>query len=171
MSQDGVCAILILCTHAQLLVLVVVLGIYAVWGFGPSRGSPFSVHRSPPHPPPWPSSKVLWRGKGGQGRLCTPHVAGRSAGQPSLAQTQKTMIVMIKVKGPWSHGPCAPSLTGTYACKAACSKSKERQSLEGIAERRSMRPNKGGGQRVKARGFGVWMQVGHTHIRQNQRGT
>ena len=141
------------------------MGIDAVWGFGPSRGSPFSLH-IPPHPPPWPSFKVLWRGKGGQGRLCTPHVAGRSAGQPSLAQTQKTMIVMMG-KGAMVFKTMRPvySLV-TYACTSACrQQSKERQSLEGEAEKRVDKTQTTKGARGKGKEvFGVWMQAGHTHI-------
>ena len=49
-------------------------------------------------------------GEGGQGRLSTPHVAGRSAGQPSLAHIPKKVIVVVMVKGPWSLGPLAPSI-------------------------------------------------------------
>ena len=80
-------------------------GIVALWGstrYGASAppADPHSLCTFLPHPPPWPSFKVLWRGKGGQGRLSTPHVAGRSAGQPSLAHIPKKGIVVVMVKGP-----------------------------------------------------------------------
>ena len=58
--------------YAHTLVLVSIAGIYAVWGFGPSRGSPHTVLHIPPHPPLRPFFKVRQRGKGGQGRPSTP---------------------------------------------------------------------------------------------------
>ena len=65
---------------------------------------------------------------------------------------------------PWTMRPIYSLLT--CACTSACNR-KERQSLEGVADRRSMRPKKRQGARGKGQEvFGVWMQAGHTHIQQ-----
>ena len=73
-------------TYTHTLELVSIAGIYAVWGLGPSRGSPkFSIlHSSLP-----PSRAVLYSLlEGGKGARTAQHsaaLAGRSAGWPSLA--------------------------------------------------------------------------------------
>ena len=129
-----------ICTHTQLLVLVVVLGIYAVWGFGPSRGSPFSAHRAPPHPPPWPSFKVLWRGMGGQGRPSTP--GGVRVSRP-LPTSQKDGCNDDGGRGLMDH---APQVSIRITCAMHANNNKgERQSLEGVADKR--------GQGAKAKRF------------------
>ena len=119
----------------------------------------------PPYPPPGPCFTVLWRGLGGQRRLSTPlirKVCGLAVSCPF--SKKDPMVVIMMAKGPWSHGPCAPSihlyLTHSY-CSAA--KSKERQSLEGETDQK---PNqKRQNQRAKAkRGFwGVGARLAYPH--------
>ena len=145
MSQDGVERHLAHThTHTHALVLV-----YTWWGstrYGasaPPADPQLSILHIPPRPPLRPLFKVRQRGKGGQGRLCTPHVAGRSAGQPSLAQTQKTIVMMVK--GPWSLGPRAPSIHFLLMhAQVHASKNNRRSAKPRRRSRRSIRPRYGG---------------------------
>ena len=98
------------------------VGIYAVWGLGPSRGSLLSCIPSISLPP---SRAVLYSLlEGGKGARTAQHsaaLAGRSAGWPSLAPKPKTDDDSGDGKGAvvsWTTRPVYSLLT--YACTSAC---------------------------------------------------
>ena len=62
-------------------------------------------------------------------------------------------MIMMMAKGPWSLGPCAPHIHSA-ALHVHATASKERQSLEGVADQKETKPNQSKGSRAKAkRGF------------------
>ena len=71
-------------------------------------------------------------------------------------------------KGPWSLGPCAPYIHSA-ALHVHATASKERQSLEGIADQGQNRTKESRTKGQRPRGvFGVWVPSWHTHIQQKQ---
>ena len=99
-----------------------IVGIYAVWGFGPSRGSLLHPCSSLlPIPLHEPSFKVLWRGMGGQrrpdltysGKECGPAV---SCPSPKNSNDNDGKGAMV----PWTMRPIYSLVS--YACILQCSK-------------------------------------------------
>ena len=148
------------------------VGIYAVWGLGPSRGSLLLSIPSTSLPP---SRAVLYSLlEGGKGARTAQHsaaLAGRSAGWPSLALSPKKTVVMIMVKGPWSHGPRAPLFNFALHVQCMQTTGKSGKASKAQPKQRMVDETKQRGQEVKARGFGVWMRAGHTHIQHSPSAT
>ena len=139
----------------------------------PPADPQLSILRVPPHPPPWPSFKVLWRGKGGQGRLSTPHVAGRSAGQPSLAHIpKKVMIVVIKgAVTSWVTRPMSHLLLMHAKLHASNTEARSGKGLVAEAEtKKKQNTDRREGQRPRGV-FRVWVPGWHTHIQHSPSAT
>ena len=109
------------------------VGIYAVWGLGPSPRIPTSSPAISLLPIPLHGLLLRSYG-GGWGEQRRPDWLGSQRASRLLPNPENTSMMMVK--GPWSHGPCAPSVHFAALHDAMQATTRSGKGLATEAERR-----------------------------------
>ena len=128
-----------------------------------------SILSLPPHPPPWPSFKVLWRGMGGQRRPIDWVVKGLavSCPFPKNCNCNDGKGAMVS----WTMRPIY-SLAALHACNCMQQARSGKASKAKPTKSRTNQNRKGRTKGQRPRGvFRVWVPGWHTHIQHSPSAT